>query len=275
MPSPRLAFARIRLARVRLAMVLASLLVAASATSWAARVTPSLKVENWSWSDRVPAGHRVTVSGLYGDIVVVPTLNSTLRVTARKAGRLQDPSEVQIRVANDRDGITVCTVYPGRHDACEPGEGREHTLDRDTDVDFRVELPVGSPLVARTIYGDIDIRGISATVDASTDQGRCRVETSRGGRVRTLSGDIRLQLGRMLPGAHLSVESINGQLRIEVPKDFDATITARTENGAITSELSGGLEGSPARTARWSFGAPRGTIECVTENGRIAVVRGR
>jgi DUF4097 and DUF4098 domain-containing protein YvlB len=146
-------------------------------------------------------------------------------------------------------------------------------LDRDTDVDLHIQLPLGSPLTARTTYGDLDLRGITAEVHVFTEQGRCRIETSRGGTVETTNGDILLVLGRMLPHQDLVVRSVNGRIRLDVPRDFDAEVTAHTENGRVMAQGAHGENGGVPRSGHWLFGEPRGHIRLETENGDIELRR--
>ena len=146
-------------------------------------------------------------------------------------------------------------------------------LDRDTGVDMRIETPLGTPLIARTTYGDVDLRGITAEVHVFTEQGSCRLETSRGGDVETTNGDIHLVLGRMLSNQTLRVRSVNGKIVLGVPRDFDAEVTARTANGHLLAQGANAPKGGVPRSGHWRFGETRGHIVLETENGDIELRR--
>src|SRR5262245_20326894 len=251
----------------------ASTLLVSCLLSAPAPAYPREKVTEYTWNGPVAPGRLVEVSGLYGDIVVVSTLTSELHLHARKHGLKDDPEQVQIRADNSGDRLRICTTRPGHEGACDPVPGFENVLDRDTDVDLRIELPLGSPLIARTSYGDLDLRGITGEVHVFTGQGRCRIETSRGGTVETTNGDIRLVLGRMLPQQELLVRSVNGKIRLDVPRDFDAEVTVRTENGRVVAEGAHAENGGVPRSGHWFFGEPRGHIRLETENGNIELHR--
>lgn len=258
-----------------LPMSIASQLVFALFLSWFLS-SPSHARENvteFTWNGPLTPGRRVEISGLYGDIVVVPVMLPEIHLYARKHGLRDDPEQVQVRVDGNGDRLRICTTRPGHDDACDPVPGFENVLDRDTDVDMKLQLPLGTPLIARTTYGDIDLRGITAEVHAFTEQGRCRIETSRGGSVETTNGDIRLVLGRMLPHQELNVRSVNGKIRLDVPRDFDAEVTARTENGRVVADGATSVNGGVPRSGHWLFGEPRGHIHLETENGVIELHR--
>ncbi len=231
------------------------------------------QVSEYTWSGPLAPGRLVDVSGLYGDIVVLPVMALDIQIYARKHGLRDDPAQVQVQVNDDGDRLRICTTRPGRGGECDPVPGFENVLDRDTDVDLRIQLPLGSPLIARTTYGDLDLRGITGQVHVFTEQGRCRIETSRGGEVTTTNGDIRLVLGRMLPQQDLVVRSVNGRIRLDVPRDFDAEVTARTENGRVVADGALGVNGGVPRSGHWLFGEPRGRIRLETENGNIELHR--
>jgi hypothetical protein len=236
-------------------------------------VPAQARESEYDWNGPLVPGRLVEVTGLYGDIVVLSTLTPELRLHARRHGQRDNPEDIKILLDGSGDRLRICTIRPGHDGACDPVPGFENVLDRDTEVDLRIHLPVGSPLIARTTYGDLDLRGITGEVDAFTSQGSCRIETSRGGTVETTNGDIQLVLGRMLPDQELVVRSVNGKIRLEVPKDFDAEVIARTENGRVIAEGARGANGGVPRSGRWAFGEPRGRILLETENGDIELRR--
>jgi hypothetical protein len=231
------------------------------------------RVSEGTWHGALSPGRLVEVSGLYGDIVVVPALLPTWSLHARKHGLRDDPDAVQVDVDDEGDRLRVCTRRPGRGGACDPAPGFENRLTDDTDVDLRIELPLGSPLIARTTYGDLDLRGLAGQVHAFTGQGRCRIETSRGGEVETTNGDIELVLGRMLSHQELRVRSVNGRILLHVPRDFDAEVTAHTANGRVIGQGVHARNDGVPRIGHWAFGEPRARIVLETENGVIEVRR--
>jgi len=54
------------------------------------------------------------VKGVNGDVRAVLATGGEAVVNARKHSRRSDPDEVEIKVVESDDGITICAVYPRR-----------------------------------------------------------------------------------------------------------------------------------------------------------------
>src|SRR5205823_15044838 len=79
------------------------------------------------WKGNVAPGKAIEIKGVNGDVRAVAG-SGDVEVTAVKHARTSDPDGVKIEVAQPRDGVTSCAVYPrdGRREyICEPG-GRAH-----------------------------------------------------------------------------------------------------------------------------------------------------
>jgi hypothetical protein len=217
----------------------------------------------------------VEVRTLHGDVRVTPALDSRVRLAVRRSGDRTDPRQVEVAVERRGDTLRFCTRLPGRDGACEPEASLARGVEGDAEVDHVLALPAGSPLVVRTVYGDLDVRGVSAEVALATDHGRVRLETARGGEVRVVNGAIDLHLARLLPGAALAAGTTNGPIRVHVPRDLDGEVHARSENGAVHEGERAARDAAPVRARHWRLGAPRGAVRCASENGDIRLLRAR
>ena len=99
--------------------VLTCALVACLATAPAA----ARESERFDWSGTLPAGGEVEIKNVNGSVEVEPGNGSEVVVEAIKTGRRDDPATVRIEVVEHDGGITICAVYPGKGNACVPGDG--------------------------------------------------------------------------------------------------------------------------------------------------------
>src|SRR5436189_5915961 len=115
--------------------------------SVAAAVT--MQAQDCNWHGRLAEGKRLEVKGVNGDVRAVLASGGEAVVNARKHSRRSDPDEVEIKVVESDDGITICAVYPTpararRENSCEPGDHWSSSTDNnDVTVDFEVQVPAG------------------------------------------------------------------------------------------------------------------------------------
>src|SRR6267143_1269924 len=83
--------------------------------------------QDFNWHGRIAAGKRLEVKGVNGDVRAVLASGAEAVVNARKHARRSDPDEVEIKVVESDQGITICAFYPTpprarRENSCEPGD---------------------------------------------------------------------------------------------------------------------------------------------------------
>ena len=194
-----------------------AIIAAAAAMVLAAPVA----AQDFAWNGTVPAGQVIEIKGINGDIQAVAASGGQVRVTAVKEADDDDPEEVRIEVVEHAGGVTICAVYPARRgrepNECRPGSGgRNSSHDNDVEVDFRVEVPRGVRLVARTVNGDVEAASIAADVDARTVNGDVRVSTDGVARAGTVNGSLDVAMGRSDWSDELEFRTVNGGITVRI-----------------------------------------------------------
>lgn len=233
--------------------------------------------QDFRWSGRLDRGQTVEIKGVNGDVDATAASGGEVEVTALKTARRDDPDEVRIEVVEHPGGVTICAVYPDRRDRneCAPGEGgRLGARDNDVEVSFRVRVPEGVRLAARTVNGGISVGDLDADVDAATVNGSVRVQTAGRAVARTVNGSIDARLGRADGSEPLSFETVNGRIEVELPEGAAADVDARTVNGSIDSDFPLEMRGRWSRTrASGEIGGGGRQLELRTVNGSIRLRR--
>jgi hypothetical protein len=241
---------------------------------------PQVK-EEFHWSGRLPAEKTLEIKGINGRIVAEPAPGSDIVIDATKTGRRQKPSDVKIEVVEHAQGLTVCAVYPtpfgSSPNECAPGPkgGRMSVRNNDVSVAFRVKVPAGVRLVARTVNGGVDASGLTADVSAYTVNGSVALRTKGHAQAETVNGSIRAGLGQaQWSGQPLHFETVNGSITVELPATTSTAIDAQTVNGRIHSDF------TLAQTTKVSRNKLAGVIgnggrslELETVNGSITLSR--
>src|SRR5688500_14485668 len=83
---------------------------------------------DFAWKGRLAEGKAIEIRGVHGDVRAVVSTGPEVEVTAIKRARRSDPEDVEIRVLEHGDGVTICTIYPpsrrsrrDRENWCGPG----------------------------------------------------------------------------------------------------------------------------------------------------------
>ena len=244
-----------------------SLLVAAASTAAA---------QDFNWHGALAKGKRLEVKGVNGDVRAVLASGTEAVVNATKHSRRSDPDEVEIKVVESDDGITICAVYPTpRHarqeNTCEPGD-RWHssTEDNDVTVDFEVRVPAGVEFDGQTVNGEMSAEGLKADVHASTVNGDVRVSTTGLAEASTVNGSVYAEMGQSNWDDQLEFSTVNGGITLVMPGKLDTEVRASTVNGEIESDYPLTISGKfGPRRLRGTIGAGGRTLSLSTVNGEI------
>jgi len=236
--------------------------------------------QDFNWHGRIAQGKRLEVKGVNGDVRAVLTSGEAV-VNATKHSRRSDPDEVEIRVVESEDGITICAVYPTprrarQENTCEPGD-RWHssTEDNDVTVDFEVQVPSGVEFHGQTVNGEMSAEGLKADVRASTVNGSVRVTTTGLAEASTVNGSVYVQMGRANWDSELEFSTVNGGITLIMPTKLDTEVRASTVNGEIDSDWPMMISGKfGPRRLRGTIGAGGRTLSLSTVNGEIRLRKG-
>ena len=234
-----------------------------------------LVAQDFRWHGTLKSGQTLEVRGVNGPIHATQATGSEPEVTATKEARKSDPAEVEIKVVEHADGVTICAVYPSkrgsRPNECRPdGEGRNETRNNDTEVTFEVRVPVGVELVAATVNGDVTARGLPSDARVATVNGDVEVEAGGVVDANTVNGSISVELGRANWVDRLRFTTVNGGITVILPGDLSADVEASTVNGAVESDFPITVSGRLAPHAiRGRIGKGGRDLDLTTVNGSI------
>jgi hypothetical protein len=203
---------------------------------------PQERSAEFHWTGSIATGRTVEIKGVNGSIAAEAASGNQVEVSATKTGRRSDPAEVNVRVVEHPNGVTICAVYPssdpGNPNTCEPGGGGHmNTRNNDVKVDFVVRVPAGVHFNGRTVNGGVEVRSLGGNVDASTVNGEVNISTAGYAQARTVNGSIKTQMGRADWPKTLGFKTVNGGIELELPADLNTKVQADTVNGQITTDF--------------------------------------
>ena len=129
-----------------------------------------------------------------------------------------------------------------------------------------------------TVSGDIVVKDVGGRIEAASVSGDVRIEGGMldGGEFETVSGD--LWVSADLGNGSLEMESMSGDLTLEVPGSISADFNVETFSGSIHNDLSGDR---PSRTSKYtpgeelsfSIGSGGLRINLSTFSGSVKLIR--
>jgi hypothetical protein len=239
----------------------------------------ALEAQDFRWHAALASGKTLEVRGISGRVRASRASGSEAEVTAvKKAGRRGDPDDVEIKVVEDEEGVTICAVYPTRRGGmseCRPGGGHgDNIRDTDVNVDFEVRVPSGVDFVGSSVNGSVYASELPADARVSSVNGDVEVSATGVAQASTVNGSVEARIGKAWTGT-LEFSSVNGGIRITLPADIDADVEASTVNGGIESDFPITVQGRMRpREFHGRIGKGGRRLELNTVNGSIELRKG-
>lgn len=218
-----------------LGLVLAAALPLAAACDIVGGFDNQHESEPWSKTYTLQSGGRVEIANVNGRIELTGGEGDRVEIQAEKIGKGSSveaaremlkrieiveavtPDRIHIETKLNRSGINM-------------GNG---------EVRYTVRVPVGANVKLETVNGGIEIENV---------RGRAELETTNGGIIArrisgaldasTTNGGVEAEVEALTPEG-VQMECTNGGLRLRLPRDAKADISARITNGGINVD---GLE---------------------------------
>lgn len=245
-------------------------LIALSGCDLAMADLKAKETAEWRKTYELQPGGRVEISNVNGRITVEPGQGNTLEVVAVKSARgaTSESAKASLERVEIKEEVTASGVKI--ETKVERGGLFQHS---GVEVAYTVRAPAGADLRFDTVNGGIEVERVT---------GRLNVETVNGGIVvrdvdtasfeaTTVNGGITADLTRV-PQNGVKLGCTNGGIKLRLPADARADISASVANGGIDAE---GLsldttEKSRRRlVGRLNGGGPR--IELSGTNGGIQI----
>jgi hypothetical protein len=190
-----------------------------------------------------PAAAHVRVDGSVGDVQVIGDDGSAVRVTARiRAASDAAAAKVGVDVTRSGDESVVTVHVPQSSPAFV-----HWIFDRgQISVDLVVHAPRGSVLAVRSSVGDLDVRGISAAIDARTGTGDIHLrDVAADANATSGVGDVAVDLIGGWKGPRLKVRTGTGDARIHVSAGLRAHVEAHAGVGDLRNDIGNANVTSP------------------------------
>ncbi|WP_243039129.1 DUF4097 family beta strand repeat-containing protein [Dyella sedimenti] len=174
------------------------------------------------------------------------------------------------------DGIVGGTIKANTVSGKARVNARSPQIDVDS-VSGSIELAGSADKVAlQTVSGDILAPSVGGEAELQTVSGRIRVSGGPWHKLSlsTVSGDVQLA-GGLAPGGSFSVDSMSGDVQVQVPSDLSAIIHASTFSGDLRSDFGTVKkpEHGPGSELQATAGSGDGKMNVETFSGDLRIRR--
>lgn len=188
------------------------------------------------------SGQTIHVENVSGDIVASPGAQFSAVVTltawaatSEKAAELL--KKTQIANEHDNDGWSLETVLPGSHGRHNNRHSNGLPCQQCRVVArYEIVVPAGVTAELSTVNGNVRVKDVDGELDLESVNGSIEVGGSRRGlSLQTVNGHIDAVAQTLPAGADASLQSVNGNVTLTLPKDAHFGFEASTMNGTIVS----------------------------------------
>lgn len=232
-----------------------------------------VKIERLSWAKDVGGAAPIRILEVHNDFGDIRArLSGEPRIEASAVVQRLDPGPQGVGFTVERRGEAVVLTAgypPGRVRDTDPDPPKA-SYDR---LDFVVYVPEGVTLIAHTIRGIVEGRGLKSDVAAATLGGNIFIATSGAVRSHTRTGDTIAILAADGGTRPLLFESDAGAIQVTPPPAANLDVRAETA-GEISSDYplqQRRVEGRNLSTG--SIGQPRRPLLLSSRTGRLEIRR--
>jgi hypothetical protein len=177
----------------------------------------------------------VEIQNVYGDVSIMAWDRDEVLIDAvKKSADPRHLADAWIVVNSSYDSLSVQTLYAG------DGTGDLAS------VEYRIMVPRNANLQkVRLTNGGLSLSGLAGAVRAQSINGGIRAERLEGQvDLSTVNGRLDADFERVTGSGTISLSSVNGPIRLSIPRVAAASLAARNLSGGIDSDV-----GHPCRTA--------------------------
>jgi len=214
--------------------------------------------ESRVWAETYPvttATPRLTISNIWGNVRVRPGASGQISVTIDERRSAPDKTRfersletLKLDIEADTNGVSF---QVGKRSGT--WEDRDTCMGCRVDYQFEVLVPTGTHIDVGTVTdGRIDVAGIAGNISASNVNGPIAVSELRDCEaLESVNGAVDVSF-MLAPGQDCNIETINGDITINMPDGTGLDVALDMFNGRMVSEFQAESLALPARVERTS-----------------------
>ncbi|MEQ1645420.1 MAG: DUF4097 family beta strand repeat-containing protein, partial [Pyrinomonadaceae bacterium] len=209
----------------------------------AAIVIAADETENFEKTYPLNAGGRVKLSNVNGSVVVEAWDRNEVKLQYTKVADTKERlADVEVRIESRPDYFEAEVDYGNWR------KGNDGWRSGKLNVEFRLMVPRGAMLnEVETVNGSVTVSNFTNFTKISAVNGSVKASNLRGtAKLSTVNGEVDADFDRLESGSKISLDTVNGRVRVAIPSDSNATLRADSLNGSISNDF-----GLPVRKGKY------------------------
>jgi DUF4097 and DUF4098 domain-containing protein YvlB len=222
----------------------------------------------------IAADGRLSVQNVNGAIEISGWDRPEVHVVAIKKARDRDElEEIEVEIIESGDHVKIRTHHGERRGWM--GLFTNWFNNDKGEVRYEIRVPSTVELdQVRTVNGSVYIRSTGDRINAEAVNGSLTLENVSGPlRLSTVNGTLKVHIVDMGKTGGISMNTVNGSVRLNLPADCDASFAVKSVNGSIDTDFNSGRTSRfiVGRSMRATLGSGEIPVDIKTVNGSVVI----
>ncbi len=191
---------------------------------------------------------KIEVSNVNGSIYMEGWDRPEIQLSATKVASTKERlTDVEIQIENMTDSFSVSTKYKSWKHSSD-GSKRKYRSHGKLHVTLRLKVPRTAFLDGiETVNGSVEVSNMTNYTKISAVNGSVKASNLRGtAKLSTVNGTVYADFDDLSDSSVISLNTVNGTVKLSIPSSANATVKANTLNGSIINEF-----GLPIRKGKY------------------------
>lgn len=212
---------------------------------------------------------KIRVSNLNGSIKIEAWDRSEIKLVAIKTASSKERlADVDVKIDAGQDSFKVETDYKN-------WKNRSWRKNDSLYVNYELIVPRTAVLSEiESTNGSVEVSNMTNYTEISAVNGSVKASNLRGtAKLSTVNGTVYADFDDLSDSSSISLETVNGSVKLNIPSNSNATIKANTVNGSISNEF-----GLPIKKGEWvgrdlygRIGNGNVKIKLISVNGGLSI----
>lgn len=222
---------------------------------------------------------RLAIDNVNGEIQIHAWPSNTVALTAAIHGKTgESVARIKTEMESQADHLVIHTEAPSNNSDSSGWHWFNNIQHSEATVDYTLLVPASIRLEKVTsVNGEIVIDGVTGGITSHTVNGQVTVRHAVNDlKLSTVNGELIAAFDALGSGHAVELNTVNGEIQLDLPAGADATCFAKTVNGSISSqflELAVKNKFPISSELKGSLGTGSGTVTANTVNGAIEILR--